>query len=180
MEQLGACGVAVACSPSGSNGRVRGAARRVGAPQRRQDGASWRARQEAMSGSAARRVGGVDERRRQATLLHPFVNGVRVFDNAWLLSLPCRSPVAHGGLACGSRRHRTGSGASLPTLPWGQRRNRGGREKEEREVRRVNRSLTQNDSNFCIETRKTVNIKVVGNSKIYNFCVGQNFIRVMV
>ena len=42
-------------------------------------------------------------------------------------------------------------------------KNRGGREKEEREGRRVNRSLTQNDSNFCIETRKTVNIKVVGN-----------------
>jgi len=40
VEQLGACGVAVACSPSGSNGRVRGAARRVGAPQWRRDGAS--------------------------------------------------------------------------------------------------------------------------------------------
>ena len=58
-------------------------------------------------------------------------------------------------------------------------KNRGGREKEEREGGRVNRSLTQIDSNFCIETLKTVNIKVVGNSKIYNFC-GQNFIRVMV
>jgi hypothetical protein len=45
---------------------------------------------------------------------------------------------------------------------------------------RVNRGLTQLDSNFCIETQKTVNIKVVGNSKIYNFRVGKNFIRVMV
>jgi hypothetical protein len=88
--------------------------------------------------------------------------------------------MARRGQACGSRRRRTGSGASLPTLLRRQRKNRGGREKEEREGRRVNRSLTQNDSNFCIETRKTVNIKVVGNSKIYNFRVGQNFIRVMV
>ena len=148
--------------------------------QRRQDGASWRARQEAMSGSAARRVGGVDERRRQATLLHPFVNGVRAFGIAWLSSLPRRFPVACGGQARGSRRRCTGSVASLPTLSWRQRKTRGGREKEEREGRRVNRSLTQNDSNFCIETPKTVNIKVVGNSKIYNFRVGLNFIRVMV
>ena len=133
-----------------------------------------------MSGSTARRVGGVDERRRQATLLHPFVNGVRVFGSAWSSSLPRHSPAARGGQACGSRRRHTGSRASLPTLPWRQRKNRGGREKEEREGRRVNLSLTQIDSNFCIETRKTVNIKVVGNSKIYNFCVGQNFIRVMV
>ena len=57
------------------------------------------------------------------------------------------------------------------------RENRAGRE-EERE-RRVNRSLTQNDSNFCIETRKMVNIKVVRNSKSYNLRVGQNFIRAM-
>ena len=142
----------MAFSPSGSNGRVRSAAKRVGAPQRRQDGASWRARQEAMSGSAARRVGGVDEQRRQATLLHPIVNGVRAFGSAWLSSLPRRSPMARGGQACGSRRCRTSSGASLPTLPWRQRKNRGGREKEEREGRRVNRSLTQNKSNFCIET----------------------------
>ena len=126
-----------------------------------------------MSGSAARRVGGVDERRRQATLLHPFVNGVRAFGSAWLSSLPRRSPVARGGQACGSRRCCTGSVVSLPTLPWRQRKNRGGREKEEREGRRVNRNLTQNDSNFCIETRKTVNIIVVGNSKIYNFVLGK-------
>ena len=49
------------------------------------------------------------------------------------------------------------------------------REKEEGE-RRVNRGLTQLDLNFCVETRKTVNIKVVGNSRIYNFRVGPKFI----
>ena len=79
-------GVGHVALPSGNNGRFRGAARRVGAPQRRQDEASWRARQEAMSGSAARRVGGVDERRRQATLLQPFVNGVRELGYARLSS----------------------------------------------------------------------------------------------
>ena len=42
--------------------------------------------------------------------------------------------------------------------------------------RRVNRGLTQLDLNFCVETRKTVNIKVVGNSRIYNFRVGPKFI----
>ena len=56
-------------------------------------------------------------------------------------------------------------------------KNRGGREKEEREGRRVNRSLTQIDSKFCIETQKTVNIKVVGNSNSYNLRVEQNFIQ---
>ena len=40
VEQLGACGVAVACSPSSSNGRVRAQRGGLGAPQRRRDGAS--------------------------------------------------------------------------------------------------------------------------------------------
>jgi hypothetical protein len=65
-------------------------------------------------------------------------------------------------------------GAALPVMAVKQRREREGRKRERGE--RVNRGLTQLDLNFCVETRKTVNIKVVGNSKIYNFCVGRNFI----
>ena len=103
MEQLGACGVAVACSPSGNNGRVRGAARRVGAPQWRRDGASWRARQEAMSGSTARRAGGIDERRRQATLIHAFVNGVRELGCARLSSSIRRGAAAKRAASAGAR-----------------------------------------------------------------------------
>ena len=121
-------GVGHVALPSGNNGRFRGAARRVGAPQWRRDGASWHARQEAMSGSAARRVGGVDERRRQATLLQPFVNGVRELGCARLSSSVCRGVAV--GVQQASVRHQQalGDGGSsslpaqaqvaLPCLPW--------------------------------------------------------------
>jgi hypothetical protein len=61
---------------------------------------------------------------------------------------------------------------------------REGTEEGEREGRKRREegqpSLTPNNSNFCIETQKKVNTKVVGNSKVCNFCVGQNSNRVMV
>jgi hypothetical protein len=77
--------------------------------------------------------------------------------------------VAHGGLACGSRQWLGQRGFAAAHPAMAPEKNRGGREKEEREGGRVNRSLTQIDSNFCIETRKMVNTKVVGNSIIYKF-----------
>ena len=117
---------------------------------------------------------GIDERR-QDTLLRSGSGStacVRALGSVCLSSRPRRSPVVRGGQACGSRRWLGQRGFAAAHPAMAPKKNRGGREKEEREGGRVNRSLTQIDSNFCIETRKMVNIKVVGNSKIYNFRVG--------
>ena len=55
-----------------------------------------------MSASAARRVGGVDERRRQATLLHPFVNGVRA--GARLRAVVVERPSGRGRRGTAAKR----------------------------------------------------------------------------
>jgi len=82
--------------------------------------------------------------------------------------------AAAGGVA-------TAAAARAAVAPEKNRGGRARRKKErERRERGVNRTLTHFYPNFCIETRKTVNIEVGGNLKIYNFCVGQNFILVMV
>ena len=108
-------------SSSGSKGRGRDAARRglgyrSGDETERAASSSWKA----MIRSAARRRGDVDARW-QDTLLRSSSGStacVRELGSVWLLSRPRRSPVACGGQACGSRRRRTGSVASLPTLSW--------------------------------------------------------------
>ena len=78
--------------------------------------------------------------------------------------------VAAGGIA-------TAAAARAAVAPEKNRGGRARRKKErERRERGVNRTLTHFYPNFCIETRKTVNIEVGGNLKIYNFRVGRNFI----
>jgi len=69
-----------------------------------------------------------------------------------------------------------GSGGAALSAMAVKQREREGRERGER----VNRGLTQLDSNFCIETRKSLNMKVVKISKSYNFPFRPKFIRAMI
>jgi hypothetical protein len=81
-------------------------------------------------------------------------------------------------LAVGDHWQRRGDA----TLPWSGEG--GGRreyeERERREITRVNSVWLQFFSSFCMETRKSLDMKVVENSLIYNFCFRQKFIRVMI
>ena len=97
-----------------------------------------------MSGAQRARVGGVDERRRQATLLHPFVNGVRELGCA-RLSSSVRRGVAVGEQQPSVRHQQAlgdggssslpapgSGGAALPAMAVKQRE-REGRKREMRE-----------------------------------------------
>ena len=149
---------------------------RSGDETERAASSSWKA----MIRSAARRRGDVDARW-QDTLLRSSSGStvcVRELGSIWLSSRPRRSPVACGTQVCGSRRRRhSGCRSGCGGAREEQRREseEEEREREERE-KGVNLTLTHFYPNFCIETRKTVNIEVRGNLKIYNFRVGRNFI----
>ena len=86
--------------------------------------------------------------------------------------------MAGSGRSNGTGRGRASDVAALLLGSAVQNREGRARRKKEREEREkgVNRTLTHFYPNFCIETRKTVNIEVGGNLKIYNFRVGRNFI----
>ena len=130
----GVCGVTVVCSPSGSNGRGRDAARRglgrrSGDEMEQAASSSWKA----MSRSEARRRGGVDERW-QDTLLRSGSGStacVRELGCAWLSS-SIRRGMAVG--ACSRRRSlgQRGFAAHLAMAPEKeQRREREGRKRRE-------------------------------------------------
>ena len=69
-----------------------------------------------------------------------------------------------------------GSGqAQRAALPWPKQRSRVRGERRERKKERE-RGLTKFFSKFSIETRKTLNTKVVHHLKAYHFGFRQNFI----
>ena len=166
MEQLGACGVTVVCSPSGSNGRSGvqrgGLGRRSGDGTGRAACSSWKA----MSGSTARREAGLTSGSRLAPRVPGSTACVRELGSVWL-SPSDRRGVAAGG---GSKLGRAGGAAARSALlcrAGTEKRERGGkREKREKEVNQI---LTRVCSNFCVKTQKTFHTKVVGNCKDYNF-----------
>jgi len=76
-----------------------------------------------------------------------------------------------GGAATVQRRQRQQRAA----LPWPKQRSRVRGERRERKKERE-RGLTKVFSKFSIETRKTLNTKVVHHLKSYHFDFRQNFI----
>ena len=102
--------------------------------------------------SAASGDGGVDERRRQATLLHPFVNGVRELGCARLSSSVRRGMAVRAQQATVRHQQTLGDGGSSSLAALGLRwrcsvchgsETEGERRKKERE-----RDLTEENSKF--------------------------------